>query len=680
MLMCGLSALFYFEEKISFREFQNHFEKLSHRGNEPSRYLQSQHYFLGHTRLGFQDRDANMQPMESYDGNWIILFNGEIYNAPQLRQQWHDKIPFRTQSDTEIILNGFLLFQEKVCEKLDGEYAFVILKKDGSEIFASRDPFGVKPLFVFLDQVPTEVFRFAKNQYAFQTKLIQFASEIKGLVNEKFWNQKSLCKQFLGLYEPICTPFEHIFHIPPGGHLHASKKCEEYFQGRLCLNSKNLRNPKDQLTHFDPDFLENLRQNMFEATQDRLLSEIEIGVYLSGGIDSKIVAHELSKHPHFQKRTFSVTFQDQDYDEKKEILRFSQHLGLKNHFLNLDQMALEYSYPIAIYHSENIQPYTNGAAKWWLSRFTSQFVKGVQNGDGADEIFCGYPSYQYLQKFSGLLKEKGFEKFLGSLTAKQYFEIPKITPPQFQKTPHTTANDWAAGRSSQETFLDLYESYALWGFFHPLFEEIKCKAFLLMGSKEGVTFLSSLREELQSWYFLGFETDEDESTSQSLLLWQNYFARTHLPVQVLNWVGDRMEMANTLEGRTPFLSPKVTSLVSNLADHSFVNELQNKRILRDAYEPILQDFMQTPKKQFGAPFLGISDADNMRTLQNLFRESCGISGTVHTREINRIPQTYQQNYLQTLKCFSLVQDFLVDGKSIHRNLEWEQIFLNKNQG
>jgi asparagine synthase (glutamine-hydrolysing) len=226
-----------------------------------------------------------------------------------------------------------------------------------------------------------------------------------------------------------------------------------------------------------------------------------------------------------------------------------------------------------------VQPYTNGAAKWWLSNFTSQYVSGVLTGDGADELLCGYPSFRYANWWKFAMRTGQHD--LGTSWRDSVYQKKFLS---HQKNP------WLTGSSHLGTGSDFVQSLLLWGIAHPLFDEIKSIACALLGENEGMEFLKNQRESIKSWFAFGLSDDPTFLTDSenTLLLWQNYFFKTHLPVQVLNWVGDRMEMANTLEGRTPFLSRKMRDFIRNQPDVELVRGFQEKSILRRAYKNKIQ--------------------------------------------------------------------------------------------
>jgi len=243
--MCGFSGLLFFSAQIKEQfspgldGFRLAAPRISNRGDTDHNELIRGNIWLSHYRLAFQDVDAGMQPMKSQDGQHVIIFNGELYNHLELRDQISKKTGYRfsTRSDTETILQGWKAFGADFFTQFDGEYAFIIISLDGNELVAHRDNFGVKPLFFRLADIDNRIFENHSTKYSFRAPWFEFASEIKGLTSPRSWNRTGLLRQYVGLYEPVCTPFNHIIQLPPGGVLTASKGLNG-FDTEIIINTK----------------------------------------------------------------------------------------------------------------------------------------------------------------------------------------------------------------------------------------------------------------------------------------------------------------------------------------------------------------------------------------------------------------------------------------------------------
>lgn len=695
--MCGFAGLLFSNTQIKeqfspgLHGFRQAASRIANRGDTDHNEFINETIWLSHYRLAFQDVEAGVQPMQSQDGQHIIVFNGEVYNHLQLRAQISKQsgYQFSTRSDTETILQGWKVFGSDFFSLLDGEFAFVIINLDGSGLIAHRDHFGVKPLFFRLTDIDNRIFANYSKKYSFATPGFEFGSEIKGLASAKSWNRTGLLRQYVGLYEPICTPFDHIVQIPPGGILIA-RKTQAGFATEIINNAKPVRQHvrSDQVAS-EVDF-----ENVFrQSVRDRLLSDVELGVYLSGGVDSKAVAYELAQAKKNTNpiKSFTVGFSQSGYDESNEALRFSSYLGFNPHMITVDNEALNYSYPLAVQSSELVQPYTNGSAKWWLSHFTRQYVHGVLTGDGADEVLCGYPSYRYASWWKQTLRSRGQARTAAdvmALLAKDPLGSCSRDGLYVGRFSSDSKNPWLAGSSAEGTGQDFIDSLSILGIPHPLFGQIYAITTALLGD-EAKHWLTSQAESVRSWFAAGLEEYEAElcNPEYSLLLWQNYFARAHLPVLILNWVGDRMEMANTLEGRTPFMSKSMRELIIHQPDRSMISGLKDKVLLRRTYARLFPaEFARTPKKQFNAPFIK-SDELFERFNTNTIFEATGleknsvfkklVSASQQPDESNPFLMTHLRSAHQTAISLSIVNSSVVDNVEIQRNTEFENTYLEK---
>ena len=694
--MCGFSGILFAGEQAKnafvpgLDAFRRSALRLAHRGDTAHNEAIFSQLWLNHYRLAFQDVASGAQPMLSHDGKHIIVFNGELYNHLSLRERITAKtaVQFKTRSDTETILEAWKAFGESIFSEFDGEYAFVIAELSGSSLIAHRDHYGVKPLFVYLDGIDTGQFSHYQDEYRFRCRRLEFASEIKGISSQKGWNRDGLLRQYTGLYEPIRTAFNHIIHVPAGGLLKVNLQ-QSVFECVLHARHEPIRQAASgQPVAHEDDFASVIHASV----ADRLLSDVELGVYQSGGVDSKVIAYELSRagSPAKSIKSFTVGFEQAGYDETDEALRFANHLGFDPHVIRVDNEALNYSYPCAVETSELVQPYTNGAAKWWLSLFARQYVQGVFTGDGADEVFCGYPSYRYVNWWKFIMRGRGRAKTAGEVLAllDKYplGSLPRDSLYTARFSAHGK-NPWLAGASAEGDGSDFINSIQILGVAHPLFGQIQAIATALLGETAADSWLRQQASSVQSWFSSGLPALREAccDPQHALLLWQNYFARTHLPVLILNWVGDRMEMANTLEGRTPFMSQRLFRFMFRQPDHALVSGLRDKVLLRRSYaRRFPAEFAQTPKKQFNAPFLNSAQLVETYRTTGIF-ETAGLTGNeVFQTLLQQAGQlsesqpylaTHLRTVYQTAISLSIVHDALVENRPVARDPALESRYL-----
>lgn len=670
--------------------FRQSAARIASRGDTDYQEYMKESMWLSHHRLAFQDVAAGRQPMLSQDGRHVIVFNGEVYNHLELRAniKKHSPVEFKTRSDTETILEGWKALGKEFFNDFDGEFAFVILDVDSKSIIAHRDRHGVKPLFLRLPKINTRQFSVYKNQYEFDCEYLEFSSEIKGLPGNKNWQLDGLLRQFVGLYEPICTPFENIIHLPPGGLLEI-ENANGRFVCHLTTKKEPVRYSGNTAVASEEEFEDVFRT----AVRNRLLSDVELGVYLSGGVDSKSIAYELAreKNKHELIKSFTVGFAHEGYDETDEALSFASHTGYSPHVMRIDGDALNYSYPVAVQGSELVQPFTNGAAKWWLSLFTREYVQGVLTGDGADEVFGGYPSYRYVNWWKFVMRGRGKAKTADEvkelLDRKPLGESMRDTLYLGRFSAHKK-NPWLSGSSAEGDGSDFIQSLDMWGVPHPLFGQIQAITHGILGVDAGDRWLKEQAESIRSLYAAGLPGLEHElaNPENALLLWQNYFAHTHLPVLILNWVGDRMEMANTLEGRTPFMSKPVYDLMSRQRDTLLVHGLRDKVLLRRTFARLFPaQYALTPKKQFNAPFLDSQSLIKTFDSESIFEKTGICDNKIFSELLSNASQLEQEKpYLathlrtahQTAIALSIVDHSIAGDKQLQRNKSFEDKYLS----
>lgn len=696
--MCGFSGIVFSHatRRDAFTPgiegFRQSADRVAHRGDTEHHERLLELIWLSHYRLAFQDVASGAQPMFSGDGRHVIVFNGEVYNHLDLRADITHKtgVVFKTRSDTETIIEGWKAFGPPFFERMEGEYAFVILSTDGRQLTAHRDRFGVKPLFLCCDGIDTQAFASYAADYRFACTRIEFSSEVKGLCSPKSWNREGLLRQFVGLYEPIRTPFNQVIQVPPGGVLHAQQQ-----QGQLACRLETFADPVRRSTSGSTDGAEQRFAGLLrDSVSERLLSDVELGVYLSGGVDSKVVAHELSSLVGASQpmKSFTVGFSQSGYDETGEALRFAAHAGFTPHVINIDDQALNYAYPLAVQNSELVQPFTNGAAKWWLSLFARRYVSGVLTGDGADELLCGYPSYRYANWWKFALRGRGeaqtIKDTLRLLDRSPLGSLGRDSLYVSRFSAHTK-NPWLSGSSAAGTGQDFVDSLRVLGVPHPLFGQIQAISAAILGQEQADHWLSGQALSVQSWYYAGLESISGgpENPRNALLLWQNYFARTHLPTLILNWVGDRMEMANTLEGRTPFLSNGLRQYIATLPDRLMVSGLRDKVLLRRAYASRLtRGFAATPKKQFNAPFLDSARLAADFDADSILAET-GINGQLSLQQLQASAEqigdkdpylaTHLRAAHQTALAASIVHKTIVQDAHLQRDETVERRYLDR---
>lgn len=328
---------------------------LKHRGPDHANLVQLQDMFLGHTRLSIVDVESGAQPLGSSDGRFQLICNGEVYNQAELRQQFPD-YNFQTSSDNEVILPLYAKYGTDAIQHLNGMFAFVLYDTQTEQIYIGRDPIGIKPLY-----------------YGWKDKTLYFASELKAL------------KPHL----------RHVQEFPPG-HWYTHE------EGLVCYYDLE-RVAADAVQQSEPS-IDEIREGLRDAVQRRLMADVPLGVYLSGGLDSTIVA-ALVAEANPDVHSFAVGVHGSD--DLENARRAAEALGTQHHeyVYTLEEM-LE-ALPEIIYHLESFDPSLVRSAipNYFLARMTRQYVTVVLTGEGADELYAGYHYLKAITDETGLRAE-----------------------------------------------------------------------------------------------------------------------------------------------------------------------------------------------------------------------------------------------------------------------------------
>lgn len=386
--MCGILGLIS-NKKIDKEKAIYVLNGQKHRGPDNTSYHYSSNYFIGHNRLSILDLSKNgNQPFISNCGNYILSFNGEIYNYNEIRKILINKgYQFISNSDTEVLLYGYVEFKDKILSMIDGIFAFIIYDKRNDEIFIARDHFGVKPLY-----------------YLESSDLVVIASEIKTIKNYSNKINFEGYVNFLatGSISEPSTILKNVKSLPQGSCAiikNLKFKIKKYYQFNNNLSG-------DSSFNINPKELKNL---IIKSISSQLISDAPIGIFLSGGIDSSVITAYASKINN-KINTISLTFSD-GYSEGNFQKTISQAFKTNHHEIKIGEKEFLDSYLNFI---ESIdQPTVDGFNTFFVSKATKELgIKCALSGIGSDEIFYGYPSFnnvlylKNLRKFNFLINSR----------------------------------------------------------------------------------------------------------------------------------------------------------------------------------------------------------------------------------------------------------------------------------
>jgi asparagine synthase (glutamine-hydrolysing) len=577
--MCGIAGVLF--EDAAEHEVDLMLASLSHRGPDEFGTYSDDGVCLGTARLSIIDLAHGQQPMRHRESGVVVVFNGEVFNYRELRAALIEEgVGFSTTSDTEVVLQLYLKYGLSFAEHLNGQFAIGIWDPRDRRLVLARDRFGICPLFYF--EGPTG---------------LAFASEIKALFTSpripRRLNLHALDQVFT-FWTPLpgTTAFSDVRELPPGQLLiHTPGKTAElmpYWRWSF----PDLRERSGASTLGFDEAKEALRQQLGRAVSLRLRADIEVGSYLSGGIDSStIVALGIAAQPS-GLRTFSVKFRDASYDESRYQEMVAKHCGTRHFSVDCDYPDVAATFERAVWHAEAPLFRTAPTPLYLLSASVRQAgIKVVLTGEGADEILLGYDLFRevMIRRFWQRHPESEIRP---QLFKRLYAYLPQFANPRYASL---AIQSFKTGLTSDSPF---YSHLLRWS------NNSANKVYFTDELQRGLADYDAV-EDLRSRVPAEFFEVGDLDRAQYLEL------MTLLRGYLLASQGDRMTMANSVEGRYPFLDHEFVNFANSLPTRYKLRGLKDKFILREAFRGLLPDeICSRPKFAYQAPeiraFLGSS--------------------------------------------------------------------------
>jgi asparagine synthase (glutamine-hydrolysing) len=529
---------------------------IRHRGPDDQGTYLSDGVALGMRRLSIIDLAGGHQPISGEDGSVKIVFNGEIYNflelKPKLQSLGHT---FKTHSDTEAIVHAYEEFGPKCVEHLRGMFAFAIWDARSRTLFLARDRVGKKPLYYTITPHGTLV----------------FGSELKSLLEhpevQRELDPKALDAYLtLGYVPDPLSIFRNINKLPPGHYLtfsEAGLKVTRYWDFRF----------EPDTVRSEEDYLAELRELLDESVRLRLISDVPLGAFLSGGIDSSTVVAMMARHMGQPVKTFSIGFHEDSFNELKYARLTAQKFGTDHHefFVTPDICSIVDE---LVWHFD--EPFADSSAipTYMVSKLARDHVTVVLSGDGGDELFAGYTRYVVDRK------REGFARLPKPLRE-------NVMRPLSQRLPHATWGRNYLHNVSLDPISRYLDSVSV---FTSLNRNSLYSADFK--SKLGSTsYVSTLFNDLVNHVSTG------ESLDQLLYL----DSKTYLPGDILTKV-DRMSMAVSLEARAPLLDHKLIDFVTGIPAGLKLSGFETKYLLKKAVKDLVpSEILNRPKQGFGVP-------------------------------------------------------------------------------
>lgn len=565
--MCGITGYFGEGNEGILRKMTC---SLEHRGPDDQGLYIEGNLGLGHRRLSIIDLKTGHQPVFNEDRTTVLIFNGEIYNFQELRKELINKgHKFYTQTDTETIVHLYEEKGESFLKELNGMFALALWDKKKSKLILARDRLGQKPLY-----------------YSLSGNSLIFGSELKSILEysyiEKELDYESLAKYLI--YEYVPAPhsiLKNIYKLGPGEYLtYKDDKIEvrKYWDIEFNLKSES---QDFKLT------LKELDRKLEEAIKIRLVSDVPLGVFLSGGIDSSSIAYYAQKNSSQKIKTFSIGFTDKSFDESKYARQAAKFLGTEHYEQVLEPKdCLELIPQTADFLDEPLAD-ASIIPTYLLSRFTREKVTVALSGDGGDELLMGYPTFQahklagFYQKIPLFLRNKGINSFVNNLPASLNnisfdFKLKRFIsgfamPAGRQEYPPEIRNQIWLGSFDPRQFKNLLAPQ--------IYQEIQPNSHF---------------EDIDNY----LKIVKGEQLENRLIY---LYLKNYLQDDILNKT-DRASMANSLEVRAPFLDYNLVEFINSLPSNYKLRGWQTKYILKELMKDKLpKNIVCRSKKGFGMP-------------------------------------------------------------------------------
>ncbi|WP_148591924.1 asparagine synthase (glutamine-hydrolyzing) [Streptomyces sp. WAC01526] len=547
--MCGIAG--FYGSSLPPQEYENLIHgmlaQIEHRGPDEAGCLLDDRLAMGTVRLSIIDLSTGSQPVGSADGRYWLCYNGELYNYRELREKLTARgFAFRTASDTEVVLNAWAAWGLDCLPRFNGAFAFALYDSTTGELHLVRDRFGKRPLYV------------ARHRGAWL-----FASEMKAFLaypDFRFAFDEAQLASVFATWTPLPgqSGYRGIEQIPMGEYL--SVRGDEVRRGRWATLDLDAGPAPES----EREAVELVRADLEAAVDVRLRSDVEVGVYASGGLDSSIIAHLAAQRTNRPLRTFSIEFEDAEFDESAEQAELAAHLGTRHSTVRVTDEDVVDAFPEAVRHAE-VPVFRTAFVPMYLlaGHVRSEGIKVVLSGEGADEAFLGY----------GIFKD--------TLLLSTWHELDDDTRLRrlsriYPYLRHFNSDD------GHRRMLGLYRQFTeetLPGLFsHQMrFQNGRFAARLLKNTGDPFAALGEL---------VAGEPGYAQLTPVQKAQWLEF--RTLLSGYLLSTQGERMTLAHGVENRCPFLDPAVVRRAASV-NLRFGDPYDEKYLLKRAYADVLPE-------------------------------------------------------------------------------------------
>ena len=562
--MCGIVGIAYQETRQVEREI---LEKMNgailHRGPDEDGFYVKENIGLAMRRLAIIDLSGGQQPIYNQDKTKAIVFNGEIYNFQELRADLDKKgHQFYTNSDTEIIIHLYDEYGVDCVQHLRGMFAFAIWDEVEKSLFIARDRVGKKP--VLYSHQPNGDLIFGSEFQA----LLQHPRVSREVDNEAIHHYLS----YLCVPAPL-TAFKQIRKIEPGHWL-------IWKNGEIKTNRYWLPDFHNKIKITEQEAEEETLRLLREATKMRMIAEVPLGAFLSGGVDSSVVVALMAEQSEKPVKTFSIGFEEEDYSELKYAKKVAEHIGAEHHEFIVKPNAIEIL-PLLVEHYG--EPYADSSSipTYYVSRETRKHVTVALNGDGGDESFAGY------------------ERYLAMRLSEKYHKIPSLLRKGLIESAVNLLPNSATKRRSKAKDLKRFVKAASL----PKVERYLSLVNAIDKSSKENIYTEDFKTQVKSADSAQFLKEWFDKTNGNGIVDATMFTdqMTYLPNDLLVKV-DIASMANSLEARSPLLDHKVIEFAASLPENLKLKGAENKSLLKKVGVRLVpREVLYRKKMGFGVP-------------------------------------------------------------------------------
>lgn len=639
--MCGIGGIIDYNRKENDRSnVESMLRSISYRGPDESGIYHSPIATLGNVRLSIIDISGGQQPLSDLSGRFWIVFNGEIFNYKELRADLEKKgVSFQTKSDTEVLVQLYALYGKKCLGMLNGQFSFAIWDKQKEELFVARDRVGIRPFF-----------------YNLKDGIFSFASEIKALFQLRRISRELSPENLDQVYTfwTTITPntvFKGIYELPPGHFAifnRSGLKIEKFWELSFSKADPTL-SFQDSMDHFDELFS--------DAVRIRLRADVEVAAYLSGGIDSSATVAYIKNIEPGILNTFSIGFEEKDFDESSYQNEAARYFDTTHKSMTCSSKNISDSFPKVIWHSETPILRTAPTPMLLLSKLVRENnIKVVVTGEGSDEILAGYD----------IFKEAKIKRFWASQPDSKYrpLLLKKLYPYLSQM------------RDVNPKMLRMFYGYKLDEISNPFYSHLlrwnnsnHIKKHFSDNTKQNLkdySIYSDLEKRLPS------DFDSWDQLAKSQWLETTVFMSGYL----LSSQGDRMAMANSVEGRYPFLDYRVIEFCSSLPADFKLKGLDEKYLLKRLLKNRIPDsILKRSKQAYRAPiksvFLSQNNTEYVKEMlsESYFRKANVFNFNSVNGLISRIEKTDTASEIDNMILSSVVSTHLLHSQFIENNNE-----------